>query len=51
MARVDAMGMPASQNGFGTLACSDFLELSGTGSGEKVLTSVELFAGAGGLPL
>lgn len=51
MARVDVMGMPASQNGFDTLACNELLEFSGTGAGEKVLTSVELFAGAGGLAL
>ena len=51
MARVDAMGMPPSQNGFDTLACNDLLEFQGTGTGEKVLTSVELLAGAGGLAL
>ena len=45
------MGMPASQNGFGTLACNELLEFPGTGTGEKALTSVELFAGAGGLAL
>jgi len=51
VARIDAMGMPTSQNGFDKLACNELLEFPGTGAGEKALTSVELFPGVGGLAL